>query len=34
MCNYEKENGKPPCCTHECDGCVWHEEEEDGDGDV
>lgn len=26
MCTYQDANGKPPCCTHDCDGCVWHEE--------
>ena len=29
MCIYQKENGIPPCCIHECDGCMWHEEEEE-----
>ena len=29
MCTYYKWNGKVPCCTHSCDGCVWHEEDED-----
>lgn len=29
MCTYQRENGKAPCCTHDCDGCVWHEEDED-----
>lgn len=23
-CTYEKENGKPPTCTHECKGCMWN----------
>jgi hypothetical protein len=25
MCTYQKENGRPPCCTHDCEGCMWHE---------
>ena len=33
MCTYEKENGKQPCCTHECEGCVWHESDENEDND-
>ena len=28
-CTYQKENGKPPCCTHDCEGCVWYEVYED-----
>ena len=28
MCTYEKTNGKAPCCTHQCDGCMWYEEDE------
>lgn len=28
MCTYEAENGKSPCCTHDCNGCVWHVDEE------
>ena len=28
VCTYQKENGKLPCCTHDCDGCIWHEEYE------
>ena len=31
MCTYYKENGKVPCCTHQCEGCVWWEEPEDDD---
>lgn len=27
MCTYQDANGKPPCCTHDCDGCVWHKED-------
>lgn len=23
-CSYCIENGKEPCCTHECDGCMWY----------
>ncbi len=23
-CSYSTENGKEPCCTHECDGCMWY----------
>ena len=23
-CSYYAENGKKPCCTHDCDGCVWY----------
>lgn len=22
-------DGKPPCCTHECDGCVWNDDDEE-----
>ena len=29
MCVYQKENGKVPCCTHDCEGCVWNEAYED-----
>jgi hypothetical protein len=29
MCIYEKANGKAPCCTHDCNGCVWWQECED-----
>ena len=25
MCRYFKENGKVPCCTHDCNGCVWND---------
>ena len=29
-CGYEKWNdGKQPCCTHDCDWCLWSEEAED-----
>lgn len=28
MCTYQKENGKTPCCTHDCDGCVWNQTSE------
>ena len=27
MCNYFKENNKMPCCTHDCDGCIWFEDD-------
>lgn len=23
-CSYYAENGKKPCCTHDCDGCTWY----------
>lgn len=29
MCRYVKEYGTAPYCTHECNGCVWHEEDEE-----
>ena len=30
MCIYMKYNeGKPPCCTHECNGCLWNDEDND-----
>ena len=29
MCNYQKVNGKEPCCIHECDLCMWHDEDEE-----
>lgn len=29
MCKYQQENGKSPCCTHDCDGCVWNEPDEE-----
>ena len=25
--------GNPPCCTHECDGCVWNDDEEVEEGE-
>lgn len=25
FCRYYENNNKKPCCTHECDGCVWYE---------
>lgn len=28
MCTYYKENGKIPSCTHDCNGCMFHEQEE------
>ena len=28
MCNHEKENGKPPVCTHDCNGCIFHEKDD------
>lgn len=31
MCTYYRENGKIPCCTYDCDGCMFHEEIEDGE---
>ena len=21
-------DGKPPCCTYECDVCIWNDDEE------
>ena len=33
MCTYYKEYGKVPCCTHQCEGCVWFEEPEDDDNE-
>lgn len=29
MCTYYDNNGKAPCCTHDCKGCMWYEEEDD-----
>lgn len=29
MCTYQRENAKAPCCTHDCDGCMWCEKDED-----
>lgn len=29
MCNYPVENGKVPCCTHGCEGCVWHRDDDE-----
>lgn len=29
MCNYPVENGKAPCCKHDCEGCVWYREDDD-----
>lgn len=29
MCGYVKEYGTAPCCTHDCNGCVWYEDEEE-----
>ena len=27
-CVYASFNdGKPPCCTHDCDGCLWCDED-------
>jgi len=26
MCRYFQENGNLPVCTHDCNGCMWHEE--------
>ena len=26
MCGYIKEYNDAPCCTHECNGCIWYEE--------
>lgn len=23
-CSYYAENGNKPCCTHDCDRCVWY----------
>ncbi len=28
MCTYQNENGKAPCCTHDCDVCVWNQTSE------
>lgn len=34
-CVYENwHDGYPPCCTHECDGCVWNDKEEGEDGET
>lgn len=28
-CTYTNwHDGKPPCCTHDCEGCVWCDEDE------
>lgn len=28
-CIYANWNdGNPPCCTYECDGCVWNDDNE------
>ena len=24
MCKYYEVNGVIPCCTHDCEGCIWH----------
>ncbi len=29
VCAYLRENGRSPCCTHDCNGCMWYEEQED-----
>lgn len=26
--------GNPPCCTHECDGCVWNDDKEAEEGET
>lgn len=31
MCTYYDVNGIMPCCTHDCQGCMWHEEEGEDD---
>ena len=31
MCTYYQKYGIIPCCTHDCDGCMFHEETEDGE---
>lgn len=31
MCTYQRENGKAPCCTYDCNGCMWYEKDEDED---
>ena len=23
-CSFYTENGKKPCCTHDCDRCMWY----------
>lgn len=28
MCTYYQVNGEAPCCTHDCDGCIFHEADE------
>lgn len=28
MCTYQKTNGEPPWCTHDCNGCVWWRDDE------
>lgn len=29
MCTYYDNNGKAPCCTHDCQRCIWNEEDKD-----
>lgn len=31
MCNYYKVIGTIPFCVHDCDGCMFHEEDEEND---
>ena len=28
MCTYHKNYGKTPSCTHDCNGCMFHERDE------
>ena len=33
-CVYANWNdGSPPCCTHDCDGCIWYAEDESEEGE-
>ena len=27
-------DGTPPCCTHDCEGCVWCDEDEAEGGET
>lgn len=33
MCTYLEVNDEIPNCTHECEGCMWHEEQEENTDD-
>ena len=33
MCNYYKKTGEIPFCLHDCDGCMFHEEDEEDRGE-